>query len=115
MLNEEIYKSAINLWGKEAQTLMAFEEMSELQKELCKNARGKENRNAIAEEIADVRIMLDQIEIIYNCKDLAQRYKAEKLSRLQFVLSNYCPNCGTLMLEDDNRSTLKIDSAVDGQ
>lgn len=55
--------AALALWGAEAQTLMMFEEMAELQKELCKNARGKDNRAEIAEEIADVRIMLDQMEI----------------------------------------------------
>ena len=47
--------------GPDAQTLMAFEEMAELQKELCKHARGKHNRSAVAEEIADVQIMLEQM------------------------------------------------------
>ena len=37
-----IYREALNKWGAEAQTLMVFEEMSELQKELCKHARGKD-------------------------------------------------------------------------
>ena len=36
-----IYREALNKWGAEAQTLMVFEEMSELQKELCKHARVK--------------------------------------------------------------------------
>ena len=51
---------------------MMFEEMAELQKELCKNARGKDNRAEIAEEIADVHIMLDQMEILPNCKELSR-------------------------------------------
>ena len=34
--------------------MVAIEEMSELTKELCKNGRGQENTNHIAEEIADV-------------------------------------------------------------
>ena len=54
----EIYREALRRWGPEAQMLMAFEEMSELQKELCKAARGKQNKAEIAEEIADVQIML---------------------------------------------------------
>ena len=74
--------AALALWGAEAQTLMMFEEMAELQKELCKNARGKDNRKEIAEEIADVRIMLDQMEILHNCKELSRQYKVEKLLRL---------------------------------
>ena len=76
------YRSAPALWGAEAQTLMMFEEMAELQKELCKNARGKDNRKEIAEEIADVRIMLDQMEILHDCRELSQQYKVEKLLRL---------------------------------
>ena len=32
--------AALEKWGADAQTLMVFEEMAELQKELCKNARG---------------------------------------------------------------------------
>ena len=53
-----IYREALNKWGAEAQTLMVFEEMAELQKELCKHTRGRDNREAIAEEIADVQIIL---------------------------------------------------------
>ena len=64
----KIYCEALNKWGAEAQTLMGFEEMSELQKELCKHARGKDNREAIAEEIADVQIMLEQMMILHDCE-----------------------------------------------
>lgn len=77
-----IYRSALDLWGWEAQTLMVMEEMSELQKELCKHARGKDNREAIAEEIADVRIMLDQMCILHDCTELAEEYELMKLDRL---------------------------------
>ena len=52
--HREILKRAVETYGAQAQTLMVFEEMSELQKELCKHARGKDNREAIVEEIADV-------------------------------------------------------------
>ena len=68
----KIYCEALNKWGAEAQTLMVFEEMSELQKELCKHARGKDNREAIAEEIADVQIMLEQMMILHDCEDLVE-------------------------------------------
>lgn len=59
--HQEILKYAVETYGAQAQTLMVFEEMSELQKELCKHARGKDNQEAIAEEIADVQIMLGQM------------------------------------------------------
>lgn len=74
---------ALAIWGAEAQTLMVFEEMSELQKELCKHARGRDNREEIAEEIADVRIMLQQMCILHDCEDLADEIMLEKLARLR--------------------------------
>lgn len=36
----------------------------------------------IAEEIADVRIMLDQVEFLYQVKGTAERIRQEKLDRL---------------------------------
>jgi len=88
MDNEKIYRAALEKWGAEAQTLMVFEEMSELQKELCKAARGKDNKNDIAEEIADVIIMLEQMQILHDCKDAVEIYKAAKLDRLAFRLDH---------------------------
>ena len=53
MNEKEIYRQALEKWG-EKQIAMVFEEMAEMQKELCKNLRGRENRAEIAEEIAGV-------------------------------------------------------------
>lgn len=79
----EIYREALRRWGPEAQMLMAFEEMSELQKELCKAARGKQNKAEIAEEIADVQIMLGQMILLHDCADEVEEQKARKLERLE--------------------------------
>ena len=80
---EEICALALTTWGAEAQTFMVMEEMSELQKELCKNVRGKDNRDAIAEEIADVEIMLAQMKILHDCSDAVEAFKSAKLERLK--------------------------------
>ena len=77
-----ICELALETWGAEYQTKMVFEEMSELQKELCKNGRGEENSAAIAEEIADVEIVLEQMKILHDCEQLVEAYKAQKLERL---------------------------------
>ena len=82
MDEQRIYRAALAAWGADAQTLMVFEEMAELQKELCKAARGKDNREAIAEEIADVEIMLGQMKILHDCTKAAAAYKKSKLRRL---------------------------------
>lgn len=66
MLN--IIKQLIEKYG-DKQVIVAIEEMSELQKELCKSLRGKTNKEAIAEEIADVYIMLNQMQQYYGISD----------------------------------------------
>ncbi len=78
----EIYQAALDTWGAESQTVMVFEEMSELQKELCKNLRGRDNRDKIAEEIADVQIMLEQMILLHNCGPQVQEWRMKKLERL---------------------------------
>ena len=79
---KELYRLALDTWGPDAQTLMIFEEMSELQKELCKHARGKDNLEAIADEIADVLIMLEQMMILHDCGQSVMEHKTAKLKRL---------------------------------
>lgn len=81
--NKEIYKKAITKYGLYAQIDMVFEEMSELQKELCKFKRGKSNISNIAEEIADVKIMLEQMELAFFIKDKVELQKDLKIKRLE--------------------------------
>lgn len=80
-----VFKDAIEVFGEDAQILMVFEEMAELQKELCKwmrNGNSVELTHNIAEEIADVEIMLDQMKLIFDCAGLSQGYRREKTARL---------------------------------
>jgi NTP pyrophosphatase (non-canonical NTP hydrolase) len=64
-----IYEMALQKWGEYAQVMMAIEEMSELTKEICKVYRGQGNIDNIAEEIADVTIMMEQLRLIYDIND----------------------------------------------
>ena len=82
MNEKEIYRQALEKWG-EKQIAMVFEEMAEMQKELCKNLRGRENRAEIAEEIADVEIMLAQMKLYYGIEEGVKRHKILKLQRLE--------------------------------
>lgn len=83
MTRDEILKKALQHYGANSQRIVAIEEMSELTKELCKVSRGEENDAHIAEEIADVRIMLDQMEILFDCAGAAAAYQAAKVERLR--------------------------------
>lgn len=62
----EIYEKAISAYGKLTQVGVCLEEMSELQKELCKMMfRGDGHMYHLAEEIADVTIMLEQLRVMF--------------------------------------------------
>ena len=81
---QEILQRAIDKYGKQMQMVVAMEEMAELTKELSKALRGKPNTTSIAEEIADVEIMLGQIKIIFDCEEYVhdmEDYKLKRLSR----------------------------------
>jgi NTP pyrophosphatase (non-canonical NTP hydrolase) len=82
-MNIEILKNAIKTFGVESQKLMAIEEMAELTKELSKDSRGFSNQSEIAEEIADVEIMLAQLKLIFNNSDTVEEFKESKMKRLQ--------------------------------
>lgn len=83
MNEKEILKSALSLYGSTAQTVVAIEELSELQKELCKSLRFGANRQHIAEEIADVQIMLEQMMILYELHVDVAEWKCKKVNRLR--------------------------------
>lgn len=83
---ERIYKKVIDTYGPFNQAVIAMEEMSEIIKELSENYRGKKNKESIAEEVADVTIMLEQLSIIYEIKDEVEREMKRKLDRLDKAL-----------------------------
>lgn len=79
---DEICCAALEAYGAGPQVMMAIEEMSELTKELCKNGRGQENTTHIAEEIADVEIMLCQMVMLFDCPGQVEKFRRYKLERL---------------------------------
>lgn len=75
---------ALEYYGNNSQVDIAIEEMSELIKELLKNRRGEENRSMIADEIADVYIMLEQLKFIFGINETELKVNAEfKIQRLK--------------------------------
>lgn len=81
-LMERVCRTAIGKWGSRLQLIVAVEEMSELTKEICKFNRGKVDIPAIAEEIADVTIMLEQLKLIFGCGDEVDKQIDYKIKRL---------------------------------
>lgn len=69
------------------QLVVALEELSELQKELCKHLRKKGKRESIIEELADVYIMAEQIGLYFNVTDdEIQKVVDYKIKRTKKIL-----------------------------
>lgn len=81
MSRNQHYKKLIDKFGIEKQLLVAIEELSELQKVLCKHLRGKGDILAITEEMADVYIMLEQLEFIFSNSRQLEDMKEMKIRR----------------------------------
>jgi len=91
-MNIETLSNAIAFYGSEEQTLKTIEELAELTQAILKlRFVGKDGRNTdlikkakdnVAEEIADVEIMLEQIKLIYGNTKLVKTYKKNKIERL---------------------------------
>ena len=79
---EGVLETALRTFGGMKQIMKTVEELSELQKELCKYYSGEENKDHIAEEIADVRIMLDQMAILFEVERKEMDWREKKLERL---------------------------------
>lgn len=79
----KVFQQAIDTWGADAQSLCLLEEMAELQDALCKFKRGRRTAEDIAEEIADVGIMLDQAKLIFHVEEEVEAQRARKVARVE--------------------------------
>lgn len=78
-----VCQRAVEAFGKEHQLIICMEEMAELTKELTKHLRGRDNLPQIAEEMADVEIMLEQLKLLFDLRGAVADAKEAKLIRLQ--------------------------------
>lgn len=77
------YTNALCRYGRNAQMVVALEELSECQKEICKILRGGVDLEHLAEEIADATIMLEQLRLIFSLNDTVCQKMDEKILRLE--------------------------------
>lgn len=85
-LRDSVFIRCIRDYGHDSQIDKAIEEMSELIKALLKWRRAEGalitvSRNGIIDEIADVRIMMRQMEILFQCEDEVERRIDFKVQR----------------------------------
>lgn len=93
MTTEELYRADIEAHGEEHQLNLLIEEMAELIQAINKYRRyGKKSDLVhIAEETADVKIMLEQLELIFEPYDFCKiedDWRNSKLKRLEARLKN---------------------------
>ena len=81
-MNDDLYQLVMDRWGSDAQLTVVLEELSELMKEVCKMKRDMGNLDHLAEEVADVEIMLEQLRYIFDIDDDVDAWKKSKLKRL---------------------------------
>ena len=85
----KVYTNALIAYGDKAQMIVAVEELSECQKEICKILRGGENFPHLAEEIADAAIMLEQMCMIFGLEDQVCEQMDRKVMRLDARLKKH--------------------------
>lgn len=90
----KIYQRAWSEFGAVAQTVVAMEECSELIKELSKAIRGNIDGLKIAEEIADVEIMTEQIKQQLSLQAVVAGFKEDKIKRLEKILNKIASTKG---------------------
>ena len=81
-----------SLLGAKATLAVAIEEMSELQKELCKTLRGCDRSAQIAEEMADVYLILQMLETVLHNRDAVAAQWAKKFERIRKRIERGDPN-----------------------
>lgn len=89
MADIDVYLEAIKTFGALPQMVVAIEECSELQKEITKIIRKKGDLTNLAEEIADVEIMLEQLKLIFTIHDKVIEQKGKKIERLKRIIEKY--------------------------
>lgn len=80
---QEINRAALSTYGAERQVRKCLEELSELGMAVSHCFDGKDKPSHVAEEIADVGIMLEQMAILFMCEDEVERMRRYKLRRLE--------------------------------
>lgn len=88
-VNAYVVQKTIHKYGEQTQQTVAMEECAELIKEISKAIRGQFRREFIAEEIADVLIMIEDLQQIHGIPDeKIQEYIDLKTDRILARMNN---------------------------
>lgn len=82
MSSKKICKEALEVFGEKHQVKKCIEELNELAVALAHYLDGKDQIDHVAEEIADVEIMLQQMLLLLGCQSTADKYRTQKMESL---------------------------------
>lgn len=68
-VNKELQAEVVNKYGANIQSTICMEECAELIQAISKMKRGKDNKDNLIEEMADVLIAFSQLRVIYDITD----------------------------------------------
>ena len=82
IIDSNVAKKSIEHYGADLQTVVCMEECAELIQAISKMKRGKDNRDNLIEEIADVMICIEILKQVYGISDNEiQNYVCQKQNR----------------------------------
>lgn len=86
---DALYDKALKTYGPDLQMWVTVEEAGELIQALSKHKRhpGKNEKEKVAEEIADLQIMLEQMAAYFG-RQRVECYRVQKIGRLATNLAN---------------------------
>lgn len=88
-------QAALSTFGAERQVRKFSEEMAELQEAVCKTLDGKDKPSHVAEEIADVRVMMEQLMELFCISEIeVQEIMDNKKARLAEKIREGTGICG---------------------
>lgn len=79
----KVYADARATFGANAQLIKALEELTEVQLEICRALDNRVHPAALAEEVADATIMLEQVQQIFGVGPMVRDIMDAKVERLR--------------------------------
>ena len=87
MKYRDIYSKTLNKWGEQAQYDQAIEECAELIVALQHFSRGRIDRAAVVNELADVFLMVGQLTYMFGEDQLSESVR-KKITKLTLLLED---------------------------
>jgi NTP pyrophosphatase (non-canonical NTP hydrolase) len=89
-MKKDLFKQCYDLWGENSQLNQTIEECSELIKAITKWNRGIGTKEQMAEEVADVELMCQELRFILGDK-LVNKYRRAKIKHVKELLDEGNP------------------------